>query len=108
MVAYIAGHYHPGNYGFKSGKHYLTHKGMVETESVNSFSVFSIYPGKMIQNGYGLNQDRIVNWHQEFKTLMKPQLSQNSFQYSTQIADLIGRIADAGSNGNCLRICIFR
>jgi manganese-dependent ADP-ribose/CDP-alcohol diphosphatase len=94
VVAYIAGHHHTGNYGSKSGKHYLTHKAMVETDSVNSFSVISIYPGTMIQNGYGLNQDRIVNWHQEFKTLMKPQLTQYSFQYSTQIADLIGRIAE--------------
>jgi hypothetical protein len=92
VVAYIAGHNHMGNYGFKSGKHYLTHKAMVETESVNSFSIFSIYPGKMIQNGYGLNQDRMLNWHQEFKTMREPQLSQYSFQYNTHIEDLIGRI----------------
>jgi manganese-dependent ADP-ribose/CDP-alcohol diphosphatase len=92
VVAYIAGHYHLGNYGFKKGKHYLTHKGIVETESVNSFSVFSVYPGKLIQNGYGLNQDRILSWHQEFKTMMKPQLLQYSFQYNSRIKDLIGRI----------------
>ena len=102
LVAYIAGHYHPGNYVFKSGKHYLTHKGMVETESNNSFSVLSIYPGKMIQNGYGLNQDRSFCWHQEFKTRMKPQFSQQLFQYNTKIKDLIGRIVmqDQKENGN--------
>jgi hypothetical protein len=92
VVAYIAGHHHPGNYGFKNGKHYLTHKGMVETESVNSFSVISIYPGKLIQHGYGLNQDRELTWHQEFKTMKKPQLPQYSFQYNSKINDLIGRI----------------
>jgi manganese-dependent ADP-ribose/CDP-alcohol diphosphatase len=92
VVAYIAGHYHPGNYGFKSGKHYLTHKGMVETEFTNSFSVLGIYPGKLIQYGYGLNQDRLLCWQQQFKTMIKPGFSQHSFQYNTRIMDLIGRI----------------
>jgi manganese-dependent ADP-ribose/CDP-alcohol diphosphatase len=102
VVAYIAGHDHSGDYVFKNGKHYLTHKGMVETESTNSFSVLSIYPGKMIQNGYGLNQDRFFSWHQEFKTRMKPQFSQQPFQYNTKIKDLIGRIVmqDQKENGN--------
>jgi manganese-dependent ADP-ribose/CDP-alcohol diphosphatase len=92
VVAYIAGHHHPGNYGFKDGKHYITHKGMVETETVNSFSLFSIYPGRMIQNGYGLNQDRLLGWHQEFKTMIKPGFSQYAFQYNSKIADPVGRI----------------
>ncbi len=92
VVAYIAGHYHPGNYGFKSGKHYLTHKAMVETESENSFSLFGIYPGKLVQRGYGLNQDRELTWHQQFKTMINPQFLPYSFQYSTHIDDLIGRI----------------
>ncbi len=92
VVAYIAGHYHPGNYGFKSGIHYLTHKAMVETESDNSFSLFSIYPGKLIQHGYGLNQDRELTWHQEFKTMINPQFLPYIFQYSTRIDDPIGRI----------------
>jgi manganese-dependent ADP-ribose/CDP-alcohol diphosphatase len=92
VVAFIAGHHHPGNYGFKSGTHYITHKSMVETETINSYSVFSIYPGKLVQDGYGSNQDRILSWHQEFKTMKKTQLSQNPFQYNTRIDDLIGRI----------------
>jgi manganese-dependent ADP-ribose/CDP-alcohol diphosphatase len=107
VVAYIAGHYHLGNYGFKKGKHYLTHKAMVETESVNSFSVFDIYPGKLIQHGYGLNQDRELTWHQEFKTMINPQFLPCSFQYSTRIDDPIGRISKQDPAGEQYRYALL-
>jgi manganese-dependent ADP-ribose/CDP-alcohol diphosphatase len=107
VVAYIAGHNHPGNYGVKSGKHYITHKAMVETESVNSFSVFSIFPGKMIQHGYGLNQDRELAWHQEFKTMIKPHFLPYSFQYSTRIDDPIGRIVGQDQTGELYRYALL-
>ena len=52
VKAYINGHNHKGKYGQKNGIHYLTLKGMVETED-NAYSIISVHQGKLKVTGYG-------------------------------------------------------
>jgi len=44
VVAYINGHYHYGNYGFRNGIHYIDQAGMLLTQETNSFSVLEVIP----------------------------------------------------------------
>ena len=59
VKAYINGHNHKGKYGYKNGIHYLTLKGMVETES-NAYSIFSIFQDSIKVIGYGRESDRVL------------------------------------------------
>ncbi len=59
VKAYINGHNHQGNYAVKEGIHYLTLKGMVETEE-NSYAVIRV-DGKAIHvTGYGREENRVM------------------------------------------------
>jgi hypothetical protein len=57
VKAYINGHNHKGKYGQKNGIHYLTLKGMVETET-NAYSIIGVHQGKLKVTGYGREPDR--------------------------------------------------
>jgi calcineurin-like phosphoesterase family protein len=57
VKAYINGHNHKGKYGQKNGIHYLTLKGMVETES-NAYSIIDIFQDRIKVIGYGRETDR--------------------------------------------------
>ena len=57
VKAYINGHNHKGKYGQKNGIHYLTLKGMVETES-NAYSIIGIFQDSIKVIGYGRESDR--------------------------------------------------
>ena len=59
VKAYINGHNHDGNYGMKKGIHYLTMKGMVDTE-VSAYSVLSISENQLKIKGVGREEDRIL------------------------------------------------
>jgi predicted phosphodiesterase len=59
VKAYINGHNHKGKYGQKNGIHYLTLKGMVETES-NAYSIIGIFQDRIKVIGYGRESDRIL------------------------------------------------
>jgi len=61
ITAWINGHNHAGNYAMVNGIYYLTFKGMVETETVNSFSILEVYSDKIIVRGFGNEQDQILN-----------------------------------------------
>jgi len=52
-VAWFAGHNHEGNYTVSEGVHFITMKGMVETEAINTFSIVDVYPGRIEIKGYG-------------------------------------------------------
>ncbi len=56
VAAYINGHNHAGAYGFRKGVHYLTLKGMVDTEE-SSYSVISVYPDLLQVKGSGRQDD---------------------------------------------------
>ncbi len=68
VVAYLNGHYHYGNYGFRNGIHYIDQAGMLLTQETNSFSVLEVYTGKLVFRGYGLNPDRVLTWENQFQT----------------------------------------
>jgi len=56
VIAWINGHNHAGNYAEKSSIHFITLKGMVDTEE-NSFSIMEIYNDSMVINGFGRELD---------------------------------------------------
>ena len=57
--AYINGHNHAGNYGIKEGIHYLTMKGMVDTEET-SYGVIKVKDDRLEINGFGREEDRML------------------------------------------------
>ena len=59
VKAYINGHNHSGGYGLKEGIHYLTLKGMVDTETT-SYAVIRLSADKIEVDGYGREEDRIL------------------------------------------------
>ena len=52
-VAWFNGHNHAGNYGNINRTHFVTFKGMVETENLNSFARVDVYSNKIRIAGYG-------------------------------------------------------
>ena len=57
VAAYLNGHNHAGNYGEKNGIHYLSLKGMVDTEK-NSYSVMEVHADRLILKGFGRQENR--------------------------------------------------
>ncbi len=60
VVAYINGHYHPGNYQKKNGIHYLTLQGMVDTLDKNAFAIIEVYQNRLEVMGYGREPSRTL------------------------------------------------
>ncbi len=52
VKAYLNGHNHAGNYGTKNGVHYVTFKGMVDTEE-NSFATVRVTSDELQITGFG-------------------------------------------------------
>lgn len=59
VKAYINGHNHAGNYGVKNGIHYLTMKGMVDTEET-SYAVMNAFEDRLEIRGFGREENRIL------------------------------------------------
>jgi predicted MPP superfamily phosphohydrolase len=59
VKAYMNGHNHEGNYGVKNGVHYLTFKGMVDTEQ-NSYGVIKVFQNHLTVEGYGREENRTL------------------------------------------------
>lgn len=60
ITAWFNGHNHAGNYGNFNKIHFVTFKGMVETERNNSFSVIEVYKNKLWIRGYGREKSQIL------------------------------------------------
>jgi manganese-dependent ADP-ribose/CDP-alcohol diphosphatase len=60
IIAWFAGHNHSGNYSNFNMIHFVTLKGMVETEKSNSYSVVRVYENKVWINGSGREGTRIL------------------------------------------------
>lgn len=58
VAAFINGHNHNGSYGLRKGIHYLTLKGMVDTEET-AYAVVSVFPERLEIAGKG-RQDNYV------------------------------------------------
>lgn len=59
VKAYINGHNHGGNYGVEKGVHYLTIKGMVDTNQ-SSYAVVQVYKDHLKIVGYGREDTRVL------------------------------------------------
>ena len=59
VKAYINGHNHDGNYAQKNGVHYLTMKGMVDTEE-SSYGVMEVKEDRLVLTGTGREEDRVL------------------------------------------------
>jgi predicted phosphodiesterase len=61
VVAYINGHDHRGNYGVFEGIHFLTLKGMVNTD-INSYAIAELQNDALIIHGVGREEDRVMKF----------------------------------------------
>jgi manganese-dependent ADP-ribose/CDP-alcohol diphosphatase len=59
VTAYINGHNHGGHYGEKNGIHYVTLKGMVDTEET-AYAVVHVYANRLEIEGFGREEDRTL------------------------------------------------
>jgi len=59
VKAYINGHNHKGKYGIKNGIHYLTCKGMVDTNET-AYSIIRVYPWHLKIEGYGRESNQTL------------------------------------------------
>ncbi|HOK26033.1 MAG TPA: metallophosphoesterase [Bacteroidales bacterium] len=60
IIAWFSGHNHAGNYGNSNMVHHYTFKGMVETESSNSYAIVEVYKNKIWIKGYGREKNMIL------------------------------------------------
>ncbi len=59
-VAYMAGHDHRGGYATRSGVHYVTLHGMVESDAAESCQVVDIYPDRLVLRSAGQTAGRTL------------------------------------------------
>jgi hypothetical protein len=59
IIAWVNGHNHAGNYGKDDGVHYLTLKGMVDTEET-SYAIIDVYSDRLEVRGFGREEDRTL------------------------------------------------
>jgi manganese-dependent ADP-ribose/CDP-alcohol diphosphatase len=60
IIAWFNGHNHAGNYGNFNMIHFVTIKGMVETEAGNSFALVEVYKNKLWIRGSGREKSQIL------------------------------------------------
>ena len=99
VVAYINGHFHAGNYGFKKGKHYVTQAAMLDTYDRNSFSMLEIYSRKLVFKGFGFNPDRILSYNDHFKAPFRFFLTDTVLNSTHHTGSYIGRFYSASGSG---------
>ncbi|QLF69576.1 metallophosphoesterase [Peteryoungia desertarenae] len=57
-VAYLCGHDHRGGFGTKGGTHFVTFKGMVDTEADNAFAIVELFADRLNVMGFGREVSR--------------------------------------------------
>lgn len=60
FLAYFNGHNHDGNFGELDGRAFVNFKGMVDTETQNTFAVVDVYPDRLEIRGFGREQSRTL------------------------------------------------
>ncbi len=60
VIAWLNGHNHDGAYGNFSMIHFVTFRGMVETETINSFALVEVYNNKIWIKGSGREKSQIL------------------------------------------------
>ncbi|NLS02772.1 phosphatase [Rhizobium sp. P32RR-XVIII] len=59
-VAYFCGHNHVGNYGLNGGCHFVNFKGMVDTETENTFAIVEVFADRLEIRGFGREESRTL------------------------------------------------
>ncbi|WP_455272320.1 metallophosphoesterase [Rhizobium herbae] len=57
---YFCGHNHDGNFGEVDGRPFVTFKGMVDTESQNTFAIVSVFDDRIEIEGFGREVSRVL------------------------------------------------
>lgn len=57
-VAWIAGHDHKGGYCQRAGIHHVTLAGLCESTAGPNFAFFSVFPNRIVEDGFGDEPDR--------------------------------------------------
>ncbi|WP_374730650.1 metallophosphoesterase [Aliirhizobium terrae] len=60
VIAYLNGHYHAGNLGRHGSTWYVNFKGMVDTETENTFAVVELYADRIEIIGHGREESRTL------------------------------------------------
>ena len=60
IIAWFSGHNHAGNYGNFNKIHFITMRGMVDTENANSFALIEVYKNKIWIKGSGREKNQIL------------------------------------------------
>ncbi len=60
VIAWFSGHNHSGNYGNFNMIHFVTLKGMVETEKAGAYSLIEVYSNKLWIKGSGRERSQIL------------------------------------------------
>ena len=91
VVAYISGHEHLGEYGFKSGIHYYTQEAMGDYPDLNSFSILEIYRHEIRLRGFGSISDTVFTYSSIKKRPLNFSLSDTTLYYSDFSNSYIGK-----------------
>jgi len=62
IIAWFNGHNHAGNYGYFNMIHFVTFRGMVETESNSSYAQVEVYKDKLLIKGYGREKSQSLEY----------------------------------------------
>ncbi len=62
VVAYLNGHNHVGNYGKVGDCHFVNFKGVVDTESENTFAIIDVHADRLEIRGFGREDSRTLNY----------------------------------------------
>jgi predicted MPP superfamily phosphohydrolase len=62
IIAWLNGHNHAGNYGNLNNVHFVTFKGMVETDSNNSFALVDVYSNRIVIRGFGREESQVLSY----------------------------------------------
>ncbi len=60
VAAYFSGHNHAGNSGALDGCHFLNFKGMVDTETENTFAIVEVWTDRIEVRGFGREDNRTL------------------------------------------------
>jgi predicted phosphodiesterase len=62
IIAWLNGHNHEGNYGEINNTHFITFRGMVESETMNSYAMVEVYENEILIKGFGLEENRVIEF----------------------------------------------
>jgi len=99
VVAYINGHEHTGDYGYKNGIHYYTQKAMVDFPDKNSFSILEIFLHKIRLKGFGNITDTVFTYSDIKKKPLIFDLTDSTLHYSDYSNSYTGKFIPDAAQG---------